>query len=62
MKPLYKLPMFKDVDSRVKQDLKKFKTYNPKQDNLDKLIEKVEMELNEMGQRNVDDENGENQN
>ena len=39
--------MFKDVDSKVKSDLKKFKTYTEK-DNLDNLIEKVENELKVM--------------
>ena len=44
-KPLSKLKMFQDVDSKVKHNLKTFKTYTEKKDNLDNLIEKVENEL-----------------
>lgn len=47
-KPLYKLKMFKDVDSKVKENLTKFKTYTAKKDNIDNLIEKVEHELREL--------------
>lgn len=46
-KPLYKLKMFQGVDSKVKENLKTFKTYTAKKDNLDCLIEKVENELKE---------------
>jgi hypothetical protein len=48
-KPLYKLKMFRDVDSKVKQNLNGFKTYNEKKGDLDYLIEKVENELNDLG-------------
>ncbi len=47
-KPLYKMKMFKDVGSKVTSNLKNFKTYSNKKDNLDNLIEKVENELQEM--------------
>jgi hypothetical protein len=44
--------MFKDVDSKVKENLKSFKTFTPKRDNIDNLIAKVENEL-----RSIDGEN-----
>jgi hypothetical protein len=44
-KPLYKMKMFGDVESKVKQGLNNFKTYTAPKDNLDNLIEKVESEL-----------------
>jgi hypothetical protein len=44
-KPLYKMKMFNDVESKVKQGLNNFKTYTAPKDNLDNLIEKVESEL-----------------
>ncbi len=37
--------MFQDVSSKVKENLKVFKTYEEKKDNLDELIHKVENEL-----------------
>ena len=37
--------MFQDVGSKVQENLKGFKTYVQKKDNLDNLIEKVESEL-----------------
>jgi hypothetical protein len=46
---MYKLKMFQDVDSKVKNNLKTFKTYTEKKDNLDHLIEKVESELKTLG-------------
>ena len=48
VKQLYKLKMFEGVDSKVRQNLNNFKTYNAKKDNIDCLIEKVENELKEM--------------
>jgi hypothetical protein len=50
-KPLYKLKMFKNVESRVRDDLKKFKTFTGK-DNLDHLIDKVENELKAIDNNN----------
>lgn len=51
-KTLYKMKMFENVQSRVKQNLTNFKTYDPKavreRDNLDRLIEKVEKDINEI--------------
>jgi hypothetical protein len=47
-KPLYKMKMFTNVDSKVKQGLNNFKTYTAPKDNIDNLIEKVENELNEL--------------
>lgn len=51
-KPLYKMKMFKIVGSKVKENLKKFKSsqINPagNQNNLDNLIAKVENELKEL--------------
>jgi hypothetical protein len=44
-KPMYKMKMFQDVGSKVKENLKEFKTYVEKTDNLDDLIEKVQNEL-----------------
>jgi hypothetical protein len=44
-KPIYKMKMFQDVGSKVQENLKGFKTYVQKTDNLDHLIEKVENEL-----------------
>lgn len=44
-KPIYKMKMFQDVGSRVKENLKGFKTYVEKKDNLDDLIHEVENEL-----------------
>ncbi len=44
-KPLYKMKMFNNVDSKVKQGLNNFKTYTAPKDNIDKLIAKVENEL-----------------
>ena len=44
-KPIYKMKMFQDVGSKVQENLKGFKTYVQKKDNLDNLIEKVENEL-----------------
>lgn len=52
-KPLYKLKMFQGVDSKVKENLKNFKTYTSKKDNLDCLIEKVENELRDMDQNQI---------
>jgi hypothetical protein len=40
------MKMFLDVNSKVKENLKGFKTYVEKKDNLDNLIEKVQNELN----------------
>lgn len=44
--------MFDNVTSKVKNNLTTFKTYNPnvvkEKDNLDRLIEKVEKEINLM--------------
>ncbi len=51
-KPLYKLKMFKDVESKVTANLKTFKTYTEKKDNLDRLIENVEDELKGLYQGN----------
>ena len=48
-KTVYKLKMFQDVESKVKNNLKTFKTYTEKKDNLDHLIEKVESELKTLG-------------
>ena len=48
-KTIYKLKMFQDVESKVKNNLKTFKTYTEKKDNLDHLIEKVESELKTLG-------------
>jgi hypothetical protein len=42
--------MFQGVDSKVRENLKNFKTYTAKKDNLDCLIEKVENELKELDQ------------
>jgi hypothetical protein len=42
--------MFQGVDSKVKENLKNFKTFTAKKDNLDSLIEKVENELKDMDQ------------
>lgn len=47
-KPMYKLKMFQDVGSKVQENLKGFKTYVQKKDNMDNLIEKVENELKVM--------------
>lgn len=47
-KPMYKLKMFQDVGSKVQENLKGFKTYAQKKDNMDNLIEKVENELKVM--------------
>ena len=44
-KPMYKMKMFQDVGSKVKENLKGFKTYVEKSDNIDDLIEKVQNEL-----------------
>lgn len=44
--------MFNGVESKVKENLKNFKTYNPKKDNIDNLIEKVENELKELDMDN----------
>lgn len=49
-KPLYKLKMFNDVDSKVKANLNNFKTYTAKKDNIDNLIEKVENELKDLNE------------
>ncbi len=54
-KTVYKMKMFENVQSKVKNNLTTFKTYNPKvvkeRDNLDKLIEKVEKEIEEIDMR-----------
>jgi len=44
-KPMYKMKMFQDVGSKVKENLKGFKTYAEKSENIDDLIEKVQNEL-----------------
>ena len=44
-KPMYKMKMFQDVGSKVKENLKGFKTYVESCDNIDDLIEKVQNEL-----------------
>jgi hypothetical protein len=44
-KPMYKMKMFQDVGSKVKENLKGFKTYVESSDNIDDLIEKVQNEL-----------------
>jgi len=52
-KILYKMKMFDNVDSKVKKNLTNFKTYDPnvvpQKDNIDRLIEKVEREIEQMG-------------
>ena len=51
LKPLYKMKMFSNVDSKVKENLKNFKTYDQKKQNdVDNLIEKVEQELKDINQ------------
>jgi hypothetical protein len=54
-KVLYKMKMFDNVPSKVKNNLTTFKTYNPnavkQRDNLDKLIEKVEKEIEEIDRK-----------
>jgi hypothetical protein len=52
-KPLYKLKMFHDVESKVRGNLKQFKTYVEKKDNIDNLIEKVESELNNLNNQDI---------
>lgn len=51
----YKMKMFDNVESKVKNNLTTFKTYNPKavkeKDNLDRLIEKVEREIEDIDLR-----------
>ncbi len=47
-KPLYKMKIFNNVESKVKQGLNNFKTYTPPKDNIDNLIDKVENELREL--------------
>lgn len=44
--------MFKDVDSKVKANLKTFKTYTEKNENLDRLIQSVEDELKAIENQN----------
>ena len=57
-KPLYKLKMFQDVNSKVAEEVKLFKTYYPykktkKVDNgIDKLINKVQKELKDENCKN----------
>jgi len=54
-KKMYKMKMFDNVTSKVKNNLTNFKTYNPnvvrERDNLDKLIEKVEREIDDIDNR-----------
>ncbi len=54
-KALYKMKMFDNVGSKVKNNLTTFKTYNPKvvreKDNLDKLIEKVERDIEDLDRK-----------
>ena len=51
-KPLYKLKMFQNVGSKVAEQIKQFKTYQPykKKNNLDDLIEKVQGEITQAEQ------------
>lgn len=47
--PLYKLGMFKNVPSKVTEDIKMFKTYHPKKESkIDHLIDKVQEEIKEI--------------
>ena len=50
-KPLYKLRMFQDVGSKVTEGIKQFRTYGwtsgNMEDGLDKVIEKVQNEIQE---------------
>jgi hypothetical protein len=54
-KTLYKMKMFDNIQSKVKNNLTNFKTYNPKvvreRDNIDRLIEKVEREIETIDQK-----------
>ena len=46
--PLWKMRMFRDVGSKVAEDIKKFKTYAPYkkgENNLDKMIKNVQNEI-----------------
>jgi hypothetical protein len=52
MKPLFKIKKYLNVTSKVKQNLKVFKTFNTNkhEDQIDKLICRVEKEINQLDQ------------
>ena len=57
--PLWKMRMFRDVGSKVAEDVKKFKTYKPwKKDEfgLDKMIKNVQEEIKKNEQKKNENE------
>ena len=63
--PLWKMRMFRDVGSKVAEEVKKFKTYKnwkKKEDNLDNIIRNVQNEIMENEQRNFNNNNMQNNN
>ena len=53
--PLWKMRMFRDVGSKVAEDVKKFKTYKPwkkNENNLDRIIRNVQEEIKQVEERN----------